>query len=258
MRYLLLISLILSLFTAYGQETVLTGVYQGHSLYIQNPYDAETDKFCIQSISVNKKEIDLNLRLSAIKLNFSKVDLFTPVIVKINHADSCKPKFINPEAILFHSSFKYDSLFISDSLIRWHTKGDKREGVYTVEKLAGGGYWNEVSTIKAKGEFEGADYVYFPLYDEGGNKYRIKYSLPNGRFLYSEEMEIFHFNDPITFSPKSVTDKITLSRPSDFQIMNSDGEVILSGSGRVIPLRRLKKGDYMIYLDGYTDSFIKK
>lgn len=256
-RKFLLIVILFSQFTVKGQETALTGVYQGNSLYIKNPYDAATDQFCIESISINKKEIDLDLKLSAIKLNFKNVDLFTPVAVKIRHKEGCKPRFINPESILFHSSFKFDSLFITDSLLMWRTKGDSREGVYLVEKLADS-YWDEVSTVNAKGDFEGADYVYFPSYDEGGNKYRIKYSLPNGRFLYSQELEIYHYNEPITFSPKSVTDKITLSRHSDFEIMDAEGNVILSGSGREIPLRRLKKGDYRIYLEGYSDTFIKK
>jgi hypothetical protein len=240
-----------------AQETVLTGVYQGHSLYIKNPYEPEIDKFCIQSITVNKKKIDINLRLSALKLNFKNEDLFTPIIVRIKHDEGCKPKFINPESILFHSSFKYDSLFISDSIMSWHTKGDKREGVYIIEKLAEG-YWDEVATINSKGEFEGADYVYFPSFKPSGNKYRIKYSLPNGRFLYSEELEVFQFDDPITFSPKSVSDKITLSRYSEYEILDMEGNLIVSGAGRVIPLRKLKKGDYMIYLEGYTDRFNKK
>lgn len=257
MKTILFSLFVLSQFCLIAQETVLTGVYQGHSLYIKNPYGVQTDKFCIESISVNKKEIDINLRLSALKLDFKNEDLFIPIVVKIKHSESCKPKFINPDAILFHSSFKYDSLFISDSLIRWHTKGDKREGLYTIEKLAEN-YWDEVSTINSKGEFEGADYVYFPDFKPGGNKYRIKYSLPNGRFLYSEELELFHYDDPITFTPKSVSDKITLSRHSDYEILDLEGNVIVSGSGKIIPLRLLKKGDYMIYLEGYSDRFNKK
>ena len=242
---------------------MLTGVFQGHSLYVKNPYILEQDNFCIESISVNKRDVDIDNKLTAIKLNFDGVDLYSPVMVKVYHKDSCRPKFVNPEAILFHSSFKYDSLYITDSLMYWHTKGDKREGIYTIEKLAGF-EWLEESTIKAKGEFEGADYIYFPLFEDGGNKYRIKYSLPSGRFLYSNELEVFHYPEPITFKPKSVTDKITLSQFADYRILDLEGNVIVSGSGRVIPLRRLKKGDYMLYLEGQTQSaaatypFVKK
>lgn len=257
MKKFLLVFILFFSFGLKAQETLITGVYQGHSLYIKNPYNKELGKFCINSIKVNHREIDIDLKLSALKLDFKEWDLFSPVVVRVYHDEVCKPRFVNPEAILFHSSFKYDSLFISDSLIMWHSKGDKKEGLYTIEKLADD-YWEEVSTIRAKGDFEGADYIYFPEYDVGGNKYRIKYSLPNGRFLYSKELEIFHYNEPITFTPKSVTDIITLSRYSDYEIMDLEGNVILSGSGKVIPLRRLKKGDYMIYLEGYSDNFIKK
>lgn len=253
MRTLLIISFFLSQFTAKSQESVLSGVYQGQNLYIQNPYLVSEDKFCIDTIRVNDQDIYTNPQLSAVKLHFDKEMLFTPVMVKIKHNENCKPKFINPEAILYHSSFKFDSLTLTDSLIRWHTKGEKREGLYNVEKL-NGTYWQSVNTIKPKGQFEGTSYVYYPEFDQGGNRFRIKYSLPDNRYIYSQEVELFYHTQPITFSPKSVIDQMTLSQYADYKIMDSKRNVLVSGSGKVIPLRKLKRGDYFIYLEGATES----
>lgn len=258
MRCVLFIVALLSGWTfAHGQETAITGVFKGQSLYVQNPYDRTSNEFCINRIHINSRLVDINLRLSALKLNFKSIDLFTPVSVKIDHKESCKPKIINPEAILFHSSFKFDSLFLNDSILTWTTKGDRHEGNFTVEQLRGD-FWDPVEKLRAKGIFEGTQYVYFPVHHDGGNKYRIKYSLPNGRFLYSKEMEFVYYPEPVTFSPKVVQDRITLSRNAEYEIMNSGGDVILRGQAKEIPLRRLKPGDYFIHIEGMSESFVKK
>jgi len=253
LRTLLLISVFLTQFAAKGQVSVLSGVYQGQSLYIQNPYLISEGKFCIDTIRVNNLDIYTNPQISAVKLHFGKEMLFTPVMVMIKHNENCKPKFINPEAILYHSSFKFDSLTVNDSLISWHSKGEKIEGLYSVEKL-NGTYWQSVNTINPKGQFEGSSYVYYPEFDQGGNRFRIKYSLPDNRYIYSQEVELFYYADQITFSPKSVIDQMTLSQYADYKIMDSKRNVILSGSGQVVPLRKLKRGDYFIYLEGATES----
>ena len=242
----------------YGQKSsALTGVYKGHSLYIQNPYDRVANEFCINNVRVNGNSLNLNLKLSALKINFNGIDLFTPVAIKVEHTENCNPRFINPDAILFHSSFKFDSLYLNDSILIWTTKGDKKEGLFSVEQL-NGDLWEPVEEIRAKGIFEGTQYVYFPVHHEGGNKYRIKYELPNGRFLYSKEMEFVYYHEPVTFSPKVVKDWITLSRNAEFEIVNAGGEVILKGQAKEIPVRLLKPGDYVIYIEGTSDSFVKK
>lgn len=256
---ILLLSISPFLIKAQTDTTSLTGVYKGHSLYIQNSYEVKYDAFCIEDIYINKKIQRLNLNLSAIKVNFKGVDLFTPVSVQVVHGDSCKIRIVNPEAVLYHTSFKFDSLYLNDSIMHWYTKGDKRDGMFIVEKLHNEDYWEEVKRIRAKGRFDGAQYVYFPEHEAGGNKFRIRYELPNGRFLYSKEMEFSYYPDPITFSPKVVQDEIILSRSSIYEIMDSGGNVILRGQGDEIPLRLLKPGDYSIVLEGQpAETFIKK
>lgn len=248
---------LVSLLDVSAQEINLTGVFKGNGLYIQNPYDVTTGKFCVQSIKINGKTAHANTRLTAINVPFSDFDLYTPVSVSILHGDSCKPKIINPEAILYHSSFKFDSLVLNDSVMHWYTKGDKPDAKYYVEKLDVD-RWDVVKELRSKGRFQGAQYVYFPEHNEGGNKYRIKYQLANGRYLYSMELEHYHYPESVTFSPRVVKDVINLSRAARYEIIDSDGEVILQGSGKSIPLRLLAPGDYSINLEGEVDTFIKK
>ncbi|MFY0652990.1 MAG: hypothetical protein JXQ96_13190 [Cyclobacteriaceae bacterium] len=253
MKYLYFTLVSLVHFTAVSQQTVLSGVYQGKNLYIQNPYLIEENKFCIDSISINQKNIDLNMQHSAINLNFENEKLFAPVLVLINHKNNCKPRIINPDAIRFHSTFRFDSLVARDGLLMWYSKGEKTNSYYCVEKLFGTN-WQVVSTVKSKEIFEGTNYEYQPEIEQGGNIFRIKYALRDGRHLHSNEIQMFHFENPITFSPKSVKDKMTLSRHADYQIMDMKGNIVASGSGKIIPLRKLKMGDYKIYLEGETES----
>ncbi|RJE75162.1 hypothetical protein SAMN04488028_105202 [Reichenbachiella agariperforans] len=257
MKYLSIIWFVLIAQLSWAQQLHMTGVYKGESLYIKNPYVVATNSFCIQSIHVNGQESKANLKLTAISLHFDGVKEYAPVNIKINHADSCQPKIVNPEAILYYSSFKFDSLVMNDSILHWYTKGDRREGQFIIEQLKTD-RWDEVMTVRAKGRFDGAAYVYFPEHNDGGNKYRIRYELPNGRYLYSEELEYYHYPDGVTFSPKVVTDYMYLSREARFEIMNANGEVILQGTAKKIPLKRLNPGDYTILLEGDLDTFVKK
>ena len=254
--YFFLVLLIVSM-SVHAQEIKLTGVYKGKGLYVQNPYNADSGEFCVNEILINGRKTNVNLQLTAINIPFTGFDLFTPVNITVLYKDSCTAKIVNPDAVLYHSSFKFDSLVLNDSVMHWYSKGDKEGALYYVEKLDVD-RWDVVKEIRSKGRFQGAQYVYFPEYHDGGNIYRIKYELPNGRYLYSMEMEYFHYPESITFAPKVVKDKITLSRATSYEIMDEDGDVILKGKGKVIPLRRLKPGDYSIMLEGEVDTFIKK
>jgi hypothetical protein len=256
MKRILLFLLVLTSLPILAQETGLTGVFKGHSLYIQNSYNKDSGEFCINEIYVNEKSVNLNLKLSALKVNFERVELFSPVSVKVIHKVYCSPKIVNPEAVLYHSSFKFDSLFLNDSLLTWHSKGDRRNGVFKIERLDDE-YWETLTRIRAKGYFDGAQYVYFPEHKAEGNIYRIKYELPNGRYLYSEEMEHFQFPDDVSFSPKEVEDVITLSQKAPYIITNEYGKEIMKGNSKIIPVGMLKPGEYNIEIEGNNDTFTK-
>ncbi len=256
MKYTFLLLFTLTITTVSAQETAITGVNKGQSLYIQNPYNKDSSEFCINEVTVNDKRINLNLRLSALKINFDKKNLFTPVTIVVKHKEYCKPRIVNPEVILYHSSFKFDSLFLNDSLLTWHTKGDRRGGVYKVERLEED-YWEVLKRQRAKGYFEGAEYVFFTDNKADGNIYRIKYELPSGRFLYSQEMEFFYYPTDITFSPSEVTNEIILSIKAPYVITNEYGKELMRGNAKIIPVGMLKAGEYFIEIDGNNETFTK-
>ena len=120
-------------------ETNLAGVHQGKTLFIQNPFNKDERRFCIESIYINEKYVDLNYKMSAIKLDFEGYDLYSPVKIRIEHRDTlCIPTIINPEAILFHTIFRFTSVSLSDSALLWSTKGETGKGHFEIEKLNNG------------------------------------------------------------------------------------------------------------------------
>ncbi len=240
----------------YYVDLKMTGVYQGKSLYVQNPYYSAIGEFCVKEVRVNKKKVNLNYKLSALRLDFEGVSENSPVYIDVNHIAHCAPKIVNPLAIYYHSNFKFTKLVLNDTILYWEAKGDRTDGKYRIEQLSGD-FWSELEVYDSKGVFEGTNYEYSPYHLIGSNKYRIKYELPNGRFLYSDELEYVHYDEPVTFN--IAANRLIFSQFTDYEIQNEKGNVILQGEGREIPLRTVKPGQYIIFFNGeQSDSFIKK
>ena len=239
-----------------AQEVAITGVYQGKPLFIQNPLST-SGQFCIQNIYLNGRTLDINLNISAIEIAFKGLDLYTPVSVRVAHDSLCLPKIVNPQAVFWHSSFRFTSLSVSTEELKWATRGEREKGLYRIEKL-NADEWMEIATVESKGQFSASEYLYYPEHSEGDNKYRIKYETGSSVYLYSDEAEVVFYKEPITFSPRVVTEKMTLSRAAAFEILDSSEKVILTGNAKEIPLRLLKPGTYYIVLDGVKESFVKR
>ncbi|WP_420318861.1 hypothetical protein [Ekhidna sp.] len=243
-------------------ETKLAGVYQGKTLFIQNPFDRNDNLFCVESIYINEKRLDLNYRLSALKIDFQDFDLYTPVKIRLVHKDTlCAPVIINPEAVLFHTIFRFSEISLSDSALVWSTKGETGTGEFAIEKLDNG-IWIEQDRQPAIGRYEGAEYTYFPNMEEGANKYRIKYHFPRGsrlKHLYSLEVDFDFYPEPVEFKPKSAKTRLYLSRSTHYEIYDQARRLVHEGQGIEIDVTVLRAGTYVIYFDGKDPgTFIKE
>lgn len=231
-----------------GSETHLTGVFQGKTLFIQNPYIPESGTFSIQEIVINGKPQNVQLNRTAIKLDFKGVDLFAPVSLAIKHNPQVKPIIINPDAIRYYSMFSFQSVCINDTTINWKTRGEKAGGIYKVEKFKLG-IWEQTDELEAQGNYTGATYNVFPKVDEGANKYRVKYESPDGNYLYSSELDFHFYPEPVTFTPKSSKSELKLSRKASYKIYDAGGKMILTGEGATIDVSILPPGDYVVYFN---------
>lgn len=240
-------------------EKILAGVYQGESIYVKNPYNRESREFCVSDVYLNDRRLDLNYQLSALRITFDGTDLFTPVSIRVVHRDStCASDIVNPMAVLFHSSYKFLSVYAADSGLYWSTEGEREIGTYLVEKLQGG-IWVDEAEISSEGKFESATYVHYPFYEVGPNKYRVKYDFGSGnRYLYSEEIEYQHYLDPVTFEPAVTNNRVFLSRSAFYEVFDAKGDKILSGTGTEIDIRFIRPGTYVVYFDNQQPGSFRR
>lgn len=257
--YLLIFSLLTLCVEVQDPQVIhVAGVNQGKTLFIQNPYNSSLKAFCISKIRINKKKIDLNTQLSAIKLDFKGFEMFSPVVIEVFHDSICTPVILNPDAIEFHSFFSFKEIGMNDSSLVWKTEGDHPEGNYIVERYQNG-FWMERDTIPSKGTFEAAEYEYYPKIEEGPNKFRVKYTFPeNEEYLYSMEVDFHYYASPVTFKPFNVTDYLYLSRSASYEIYDGGSNLVLSGTGITIDVSSLPRGDYVIYFDGSDPGLFRK
>lgn len=252
--YLLILSLNVPLL---GQEIQVTGVYQGKSIFIQNPLFIDRSESCVTRITVNNVPLRLDYKSSALEVSFSEKELYVPVTVVVKHQPDCTPKILNEDAIRFHSAFSFTDLQLSDTALYWKTKGERMNSKYTVEKLFFDG-WEYDQEVESKGRFEGDEYSVFPELKEGVNKFRIKYEVPSAdRYLYSEELEHVYYPEPIKIFPLTVTRNLNLNRVADYEISTPEGYTILTGRGKVIELERLRRGEYFITVENVIEKFTK-
>ncbi len=249
--------------TAKVIQTNLAGVYQGKTLFIQNPYDRSSKTFCVEQILINNEPLILNYKLSALKLDFDGIDLYTPVNISIVHSDTvCSPIIINSEAVLFHTIFRFTSISLSDSALTWTTKGEIGIGSFSIEKLENT-FWNEKAVVEATGVYEEESYTYLPQeMEEGANKYRVRYKFPPGNrntYLYSVETDYDHYPVPVEFKPASAKTRLYLSRLTPYEIYNDSSSLVLEGHGIEIDVTVLRQGRYTIYFNGKDPgTFIKE
>jgi|TARA_B110000261_G_scaffold152909_1_gene182956 hypothetical protein len=238
--------------------TEYIGVYRGNSLFIQNPYQNESSDYCITKIDLNGRSLKLNYQLSALIIDFKQIDLFSPVAIKIFRKDSlCKPIVINPDAIFYHSNFRFKKLVISDTLLEWETQGEHGRGDYLIERLYDG-LWEPIAEVKSTSKFEKSTYGITPVLVPGANKFRIRYDFDNDKYLYSQELDYEYYPSPVIFNINDSFELLKLSRKAHYEVFDAGSAKVMEGDGIVINISKLKEGDYVIYFDGSAPAGFSK
>lgn len=252
----LLVLFFISLSPAWAGELVLSGVYHGSNIYVQNPHDGNKD-FCIKDIYVNgKKHMDAP-QASVFTIDLSSFKQNTQVKIEIYHTDGCEPKIINPNAIRVKDEFQFIFLDIDDHQLHWKAKGEKKLGKYFIEKFEHNN-WVIERAVDGRGDHHANEYRKPIDHHAGDNKYRLKYLEISGRTYYSEVITFYSQREKITFAPKKVSNALTFSRTTDYEIRDVFGHKVLSGRAVDVDCSSLKTGVYYISFDNRTEKFFKK
>ena len=235
----------------------MTGEYQGKNIYVQNPLSKDKINFCTSAVYLNERLINSSPKTSAFEINLSHLEIGGSVFIKIVHKEGCTPKIINPQVIRSKSKFKFLNVNADALSIHWVTVGELPYGKFFLEHYRNK-KWGNIDIITGKGSFESNQYNIKPEHHTGDNKYRIKHVQNDGKIFFSRGFDYFNDVEPISFYPTLVVDKITLSRESDYAVIDSYGNQMTEGKGKEIELNSLKSGLYFLYVDNREEKFVKK
>lgn len=238
------------------EEYVVSGVYNGKNLYVQNPLSSNMKDYCTREVWVNGQQIFANPRSSAFTVNLSHLSELEPVTVRIVYANGCAPKIINPQVIHTRNNFRYLTIQIDSNKLEWLTTGELESGKFFIEKLQGG-RWQPIGSQQAIGK-ENSRYQAAVEHHSGENKYRLKYLQEDGETFYSSVQTYEVASEPITFAPTRVSDVIYLSRETDYEVTDAKGNQLLKGRGKEIKLGHLSSGLYYLNFDNRKEKFYKK
>jgi hypothetical protein len=254
------VSLCMSLSFAYAGELTLVGVYQGKSLYVQNPFSGDNVSYCITRVTVNGTALEAKaIANSAFEIDLSALKAGAEVVVKIFHKDDCKPAVLNANVIKSSSTFKFGDLEATDKVLRWSANHDQPAGNYYIEQFTNNN-WVIMKEMKPKASSQGKNTYEFPVtHHSGVNKYKIKYQERGGNSFYTNVAEYTSDKAPVTFYPKRVSDKIVFSASVEFEILDAYGLSVKKGVGTEISCADLKSGGvYYVNFDNKTEKFLKK
>jgi len=250
--------LTVSFFTAFAEEILIDGFYQGENLYVQNPFSNDANGYCVYEVLVNEQVTTDQLESSSFEIdlapyNFKKGDA---VKVSIKHKEGCKPQILNLDALKSQSTFVITSIAINNSgVLNWSCIEEQGKLPYYVEQYRWG-KWVNVGEVIGMGSASRHDYSFNVKEAEisrphsGVNKYRVRQIDYRGRSRYSLETS-YNPNIPEVelTSGKKVSKEITFSDETSYELVNSSGRVIAKGFSSVINVESLEKGKYYLNFD---------
>ncbi|MDJ1472121.1 hypothetical protein QNI19_19420 [Cytophagaceae bacterium DM2B3-1] len=261
----LLAGLFLSFYASYAGEIIISGIYQGKNIFVQNPFSPDKKSYCADEVYVNDQKTISNIKLAAFEIDLSFLEMNTPVTIRITHKDGCAPRLINPQVIRPSAGFQIDSVEVLHTSIRWKITDETPKFVYYIESLRNGN-WLVLEKHNANGQGQ-AVYSVPVMHSNGDNKYRVKaQNTDTHQTFYSRTITFNPETAPppppveevITFAPANPTDLLTLSKETDYEIVDSQKKVILKGKGQKINIKTLKAGAYVLKTGTQNNKFVKK
>jgi hypothetical protein len=240
---------------------VVTGIYQGKDVYIQNPFVSDAVGFCVYEVTVNGKVTtdEVNSSAFAIDLNQLELQVGDELEIKIMHKDNCVPKVLNPEVLKPLSSFEVTQIKIdSEGMMVWNTKNEAGKLPYIVEQFR----WNkwvkigEIDGLGTKGEHE---YKFKVAPHYGENEVRIKQIDYTTKPRYSEVQKFTKSSvSKVKFDYKKATNLLTFSASTMYEIFDQYGNLKKKGFDIKIDVTDLEKGIYYLNYDNSFGETFKK
>jgi len=167
----------------FAHEMLISGVYLGKNLYVQNPSCSEQSGFSIKYVYVNGNLKVENPTTSTFELDLSGFAVNTHLEIKIIYGESCAPQLINPQVIKPKDNFNFQRIAALNDSLTWETTGEKGIHKFLVEKRTSND-WLIIQACDGQG-FTRNLYSIKLNPTSGVNVFRLKYIDGNGRSWYS-------------------------------------------------------------------------
>ena len=250
------------LFSCFGhsikaQVVVLVGVSNGQDLFVQNPYDVDQKKFCITGVRINGVTQSLDLNSSALMVDLASREIGSDVRIEISHIEGCEPNVLNPRVINKNAGFRFIQTMADQQSVSWLTTGESpNAGTITLQKLKLDG-WKDLKIVPSKGDMQSNAYSQAVAHYSGDNQFRLIYEVDGKEFI-SDTFSFYSAQDPISYYPVEEVDQfLQLSRTTDYQIKDLDGNLIMQGVGLDINVSSLPYGEYYLIIENRQETFYK-
>lgn len=245
-----------------AEVIIIEGFYQGKDLYVKNPNSPKGVGFCVYEVQVNNDVTadEINSNAFVIDLHSLGLEIGAPITVKVLHHDECSPKVLNMDAILPQSTYELTSFEIDPKgVLHWTTSNEIGELPYIIQQFKWN-KWVSIGEVIGTGRVTENTYLFKLTSHTGRNVYRIAQKSSRGKARYSDEI-VYHSSqtNPVTFNPKKVSNALSFSAKTQFEIFDEYGRLMKRGYDRQVDIASLVKGQYYVNYDNqFGESFKKR
>ncbi|AZQ62799.1 hypothetical protein EI427_11310 [Flammeovirga pectinis] len=238
-------------------EMVISGIYKGANLYVENPMLTD-GSFCVNKVIINHSEMQKLPKASAFEIDMEHLKKGQEISVIIFHSNDCVPRILNPNAIRDKGHFQFVELDITEDGLEWETSGEAEEGNFVIMRFEHNS-WVEEVIVQGLGTNKLNKYNYKVLHHSGENKYKLKYLEVTGKIYNSSELMHTSSSEQVKFYPNRVTKVLSFTRPVKYEILDQYGKVVLNGNSIEVDCATLNGGKYyFVNYDNKTERFFKK
>lgn len=244
-----------------NERIVLSGVYQGNDIYVQNPFSGQGVSFCVFEVRVNNEVTSDEVNSSAfvIDMEVMGIEVGQEVEVVISHKKGCEPRVLNPEVLNPRSTFEIKDISVSDSgILKWTTTGESGELPFIVEQFKWN-KWVRVGEVPGVGK-PGEHQYQFQLEPHSGvNVVRVRQTDYRDESRTSPEVEFHGSAEAVSFSPEKTKDEIRFTRKTNYEIFDEYGNLVKRGYDNTVDVTDLEKGEYYVNYDrSFGETFKKR
>jgi len=257
---LILVALVLLPNIASTQKLHIKGVYRGTNVYIMNPFTKSDNQFTIQAISINDVAYLDDTKSSAFEIDLKKMGfkIGDELNFEIKYKDSIIPSIINIEAIEAICSFKIQNAFVDKGqYLRWQSSNESGSLPFYVQQYRWG-KWITIGQLTGVGTSGINHYKIKIQAHSGENLYRIHQMDKTTKKRYSDTIHYKTGIKPVSLVNGIVKSELKFTAPTQFEIFDLFGNIIIDGFSKEVRLDDLIPGKYYVNYDNRLGEFTKE